>query len=74
VRNYTDARTSDTQRFARFFWGMLDRGVYLPCSQFEAAFVSTAHTEEHIARTIAAAHEVLRELAAAGGRDQTEPR
>jgi glutamate-1-semialdehyde 2,1-aminomutase len=38
---------------------MMDRGVYLPCSQFEAAFVSTAHTEEHIDQTIAAAREAL---------------
>jgi glutamate-1-semialdehyde 2,1-aminomutase len=57
------AKTSDTARFARFFWAMLDRGVYLPCSQFEAAFVSTAHTEAHIDETIHAAREALREVA-----------
>ena len=39
------AKKSDTVRFAKFFWAMMDRGVYLPCSQFEAAFVSAAHTE-----------------------------
>ena len=39
----------------RFFWEMLARGVYLPCSQFEAAFVSAAHTEADIDQTIAAA-------------------
>ena len=44
VHNYDDARRSDTRLFARFFWEMLARGVYLPCSQFEAAFVSAAHT------------------------------
>ncbi len=55
VRNYEDAKKSDTARFARFFWEMLARGVYLPCSQFEAAFVSAAHTEEQIDATIAAA-------------------
>jgi glutamate-1-semialdehyde 2,1-aminomutase len=53
------ARTSDTARFARFFWEMMDRGVYLPCSQFEAAFVSVAHTEEQIDATIAAARDAL---------------
>lgn len=56
------AKTSDTARFARFFWAMMDRGVYLPCSQFEAAFVSSAHTDEQIDETIAAAHEALAEL------------
>ena len=59
VTDYDTARQSDTTRFARFFWAMLDRGVYLPCSQFEAAFISTAHTEEHIDQTIAAAREAL---------------
>ncbi|HTK77161.1 MAG TPA: glutamate-1-semialdehyde 2,1-aminomutase [Gemmataceae bacterium] len=56
------AKTSDTARFARFFWAMMDRGVYLPCSQFEAAFVSTAHTEDHIDTTIAAAREALAQI------------
>ena len=41
---YDSAKTSDTARFGRFFWAMMDRGVYLPCSQFEAAFTSAAHT------------------------------
>lgn len=59
VRNYEEAKRSDTKRFARFFWEMLARGVYLPCSQFEAAFVSAAHTEDDIDRTIAAARESL---------------
>ncbi len=59
VRNYDDARRSDTRRFARFFWEMLARGVYLPCSQFEAAFVSAAHTEDDIDQTIQAAREAL---------------
>jgi glutamate-1-semialdehyde 2,1-aminomutase len=60
VHNYDDARRSDTRLFARFFWEMLARGVYLPCSQFEAAFVSAAHTKEDIDHTIAAAREALR--------------
>jgi glutamate-1-semialdehyde 2,1-aminomutase len=59
VHNYEDAKKSDTKRFARFFWEMLARGVYLPCSQFEAAFVSAAHTEEDIDRTIEAARGAL---------------
>ncbi|HEV3166726.1 MAG TPA: glutamate-1-semialdehyde 2,1-aminomutase [Isosphaeraceae bacterium] len=64
VHHYDDAKRSDTARFARFFWEMLARGVYLPCSQFEAAFVSAAHTEEYIEQTIAAAEEALRVVAA----------
>jgi glutamate-1-semialdehyde 2,1-aminomutase len=61
VRNLDDALTSDRQRFARFFHGMLDRGVYLAPSQFEAGFVSTAHTEEDIELTIRAAREAMAE-------------
>ena len=57
VNNYEDAKRSDTARFARFFWEMLARGVYLPCSQFEAAFVSAAHTDADIDHTIQAARE-----------------
>ncbi len=59
VNNYNDALQSDTRRFARFFWEMLARGVYLPCSQFEAAFVSAAHTNDDIDRTLDAAREAL---------------
>ena len=59
VYDYDDARRSDTKLFARFFWEMLARGVYLPCSQFEAAFVSSAHTEDDIDATIHAAGESL---------------
>ena len=62
VTDYDTAKKSDTARFARFFWAMLDRGIYLPCSQFEAAFISAVHTEGHIEQTIAAAHASLREL------------
>lgn len=60
VRNYDDALGSDTRLFGRFFWEMLARGVYLPCSQFEAAFVSAAHTVDDIDRTIEAARDSLR--------------
>jgi glutamate-1-semialdehyde 2,1-aminomutase len=59
VTDYDVARKSDTKRFGKFFWAMMDRGFYLPCSQFEAAFLSTAMTEEHIRQTIAAASEAL---------------
>ena len=62
VTDYDTARQSDTARFARFFWAMLDRGVYLPCSQFEAAFLSAAHTTKHVDQTIAAAGEALQVL------------
>ncbi len=60
IHNYEDAKRSDTKRFGRFFWEMLARGVYLPCSQFEAAFVSIAHTEAEIDQTLAAAAEALK--------------
>ena len=66
VRDYTGAKRSDTKRYARFFREMLDRGIFLAPSQFEAAFVSAAHTAEDIDRTIAAAGEVLREIAGGG--------
>jgi glutamate-1-semialdehyde 2,1-aminomutase len=59
VRNYADARTSDTARFGAFFRGMLERGVYLAPSQFEAAFLSTAHSPEDVQATVAAARECL---------------
>ncbi len=59
VTSYTISAKNDTKKFARYFWGMLDRGIYLPCSQFEANFVSTAHTETMIDQTIAAAKEVF---------------
>ncbi len=60
VVDYDSALLSDTALFGRFFWEMLARGVYLPCSQFEAAFVSAAHTEADIDHTIVAAGEALR--------------
>ena len=59
VTDYESAKRSDTARFGRFFRAMLERGVYLPPSQFEAAFVSAAHTEEDIRQTIAAARDAF---------------
>ena len=63
VRCWEDANRADRGRFARFFWGMVHRGVYLPCSQFEALFVSVEHEERLIDETLAAARNVLAELA-----------
>jgi glutamate-1-semialdehyde 2,1-aminomutase len=59
VTDWESAKRSDTARFGRFFRGMLERGVYLAPSQFEAAFLSAAHTDEDIDRTIAAAREAF---------------
>jgi glutamate-1-semialdehyde 2,1-aminomutase len=61
VTDYDSAKKSDTARFGKFFWAMMDKGFYLPCSQFEAAFISAVHTEEQIGQTIAAARESLAE-------------
>ena len=62
VHNYEDAKKSDLQKFARFHRGMLEKGVYLAPSQFEAGFTSLAHTDEDIDRTLAAAKAVLAEI------------
>jgi glutamate-1-semialdehyde 2,1-aminomutase len=59
VRDWESAKGSDTGKFGRFFRAMLERGVYLAPSQFEAAFVSAAHSEEDVARTIAASKEAF---------------
>ena len=56
---WTDADRSDRDAFGKFFWGMIDEGVYFPCSQFEALFFSSTHTEAMIDETIAAARKVL---------------
>jgi glutamate-1-semialdehyde 2,1-aminomutase len=59
VTNYDDAGRLDTERFSRFFKAMLDEGVWLPPSQFEAWFLSTAHTEQDIDKTIEAARRAI---------------
>ena len=59
VRDFTTAKTCDTQRFNKFFHSMLEQGIYLPPSQFEAAFISAAHTDADIDRTIAAVEKAL---------------
>ena len=55
VTDYSSAKRSDTAAFGRFFRGLLENGVYLPPAQFEAAFVSVAHTEADIQETVEAA-------------------
>ena len=60
VRNYLEAKASDTVLFKKFFWGMLAGGVYLAPSPFEAGFISAAHTESDIEYTINLADQVLR--------------
>jgi glutamate-1-semialdehyde 2,1-aminomutase len=62
VHNLADAMKSNRAQFAKFFHGMLDAGVYLAPSQFEAGFISTAHTVADIDRTVKAAAEILRGL------------
>jgi glutamate-1-semialdehyde 2,1-aminomutase len=62
VRDLQSALTSDTTRYAAFFKGMLARGIYPPPSQFEAWFISGAHTERDIDQTIAAARAALRQI------------
>lgn len=62
VHNYEDAKKSDLAKFSRFHRGMLERGIYLAPSQFEAGFTSLAHTEEDIDRTLAAARDVMSAL------------
>ncbi len=64
VTDYATARRSDVQRFAKFHQAMLRQGIYLPPSQFEAAFVSAAHTAEDIARTKEAARQAFSEALA----------
>jgi glutamate-1-semialdehyde 2,1-aminomutase len=65
--DWATASTADTRRYADFFRGMLERGVYLPPSQFEALFVSSAHTEVQVDRTVAAARDALRVLRGSPG-------
>jgi glutamate-1-semialdehyde 2,1-aminomutase len=64
VRNYADAKRSDTKRYGQFFREMLARGIFLAPSQFEAAFLSAAHQSADIDRTLAAAREALQAMAA----------
>ena len=63
VRDFETAKLADTKKFARFFWEMMDRGFYLPCSQFEAAFLSVPMTADHINQAVAAAREAIQVIA-----------
>jgi glutamate-1-semialdehyde 2,1-aminomutase len=62
ISNYADAKNSRTQLYPKFFHGMLDRGIFLAPSQFEALFISAAHTDADIDQTIIAAQESLQLL------------
>jgi glutamate-1-semialdehyde 2,1-aminomutase len=62
VHSVADAMKSDRERFAKYFHGMLAEGIYLAPSQFEAGFLSTAHTEEDLEMTVRAASKVIRRL------------
>lgn len=62
VVNAQTAKTSDIEKFKKFFWGMLNRGIYIAPSQFEAGFISIAHSEKDIEKTINAAYETFKEL------------
>jgi glutamate-1-semialdehyde 2,1-aminomutase len=57
--DWETASQSDTARYAKYFWGLLDHGVYMPCSQYEALFVSAAHTNQDIQLTVQAAEKAL---------------
>lgn len=62
VTEWTTAAASDTEAYAKYFWGLVDRGIYMPCSQFEALFISAAHTTADIQTTVDAATEVFAQL------------
>ena len=76
VRDYESATTADTAAYARFFRGMLGRGIYLPPSQFEAWFLSAAHRPADIRATILAAKAAMRDVSrgAGGGREGSRRR
>lgn len=59
VVDWNSASRSDTARYAKYFWGHIERGVYMPCSQYEALFVSAAHSNADIDATIAAAEKTF---------------
>ncbi len=59
VLDWPTASRSNTAAYAKYFWNLIDRNIYMPCSQYEALFLSTAHTQADIDATIAAAREAL---------------
>jgi len=63
IKNFADAKAADHARHAKFFHAMLDRGIWLPPSSYEAMFVSSAHTEDLVTAIMAAARDAFREIA-----------
>ena len=62
VTDWDSASKCNTELFSKYFWGLIERGVYMPCSQFEALFISNAHSDEDIEYTIAMARETLKSI------------
>jgi glutamate-1-semialdehyde 2,1-aminomutase len=62
VIDWSTASRCNTQQFAHYFWSLIDRGIYMPCSQYEALFVTAAHTDEDIDTTVAAARQACAAL------------
>lgn len=62
VINYETARSSDLELFAKYYRGMIEEGIFLPPSQFEGLFLSTAHTDEDIDQTIEAIWNVFKHI------------
>jgi glutamate-1-semialdehyde 2,1-aminomutase len=71
VTDFATAAMSDTAAFARFHRAMLEQGIWLPCSQYEAAFLSTAHTIENVQQTIQAAKAAFAAVAESRGQSVT---
>jgi glutamate-1-semialdehyde 2,1-aminomutase len=67
VTDYGSAMKADTRRYGLFFRGMLERGIYPPPSQFEAWFLSAAHSDRQITQTISAAQAAMRDVATTSG-------
>ena len=63
VRDYASAKAADAERYARFFWGLVNRGIYPPPSAFESWFVSLAHTAVDVTYTLEAVRQALQEVA-----------
>jgi glutamate-1-semialdehyde 2,1-aminomutase len=64
VIDYASAKKSDTEAFRRYFWALLDDGIYIAPSQFEAGFLSLAHTDEDIEKTLAALQDAFQAASA----------
>jgi glutamate-1-semialdehyde 2,1-aminomutase len=62
VNNFSDAKTSDTALYGKYFHGMLERGIYLPPSQYESWFISDAIQEEELAKILQASEETLQQM------------